>query len=142
MFEKLHFPNTHIKLFEFHECFDLEKRYDQLFHPSLSRIEEEMINIVRISYYLIGETMSNVEITKMSSRGQIVIPKDIREEIGMREGDYLAIFSSGDTICLKRLEMIALKKRFEKTANRLEKIAIEKGITSDDIDEAVKNARK
>jgi AbrB family looped-hinge helix DNA binding protein len=35
--------------------------------------------------------------TKLSSKGQIVIPKAIRKELGLREGDTLIIASHGDT---------------------------------------------
>ena len=46
--------------------------------------------------------MSDVEITKASTRGQIVLPKSIRDEIGIESGDYFAVYSSGDTIFLKK----------------------------------------
>ena len=35
--------------------------------------------------------MSDVEITKASTRGQIVLPKSIRDEIGIESGDYFAL---------------------------------------------------
>jgi AbrB family looped-hinge helix DNA binding protein len=38
--------------------------------------------------------------TKMSSRGQVVIPLDLRENIG--EGDKLIVIRKGDEIILKK----------------------------------------
>ena len=54
--------------------------------------------------------MGDVILTKMSSKGQIVIPKAMREMLGIREGEVFALFGEDDTIILKR----ALKQRREK----------------------------
>ncbi len=48
--------------------------------------------------------MAEVELTKMSSRGQIVIPQDIREEMHLKEGEAFAVTGSGDTLLLKRVK--------------------------------------
>ena len=45
-----------------------------------------------------------IETIKMSSKGQIVIPFDIRKEIDAQEGTLFAVVSSEDTIVLKKLE--------------------------------------
>ncbi|MGI9860007.1 AbrB/MazE/SpoVT family DNA-binding domain-containing protein [Moorella naiadis] len=44
-----------------------------------------------------------VEITKLSSRGQVVIPKDIRRQLGWETGDHMAVEVRGDTVVLRRL---------------------------------------
>ncbi len=49
--------------------------------------------------------MSEVELTKMSSRGQIVIPQDIRDRLGFKEGEAFAVTGSKDTLLLKRISM-------------------------------------
>jgi len=41
-----------------------------------------------------------IGITRMSSKGQIVIPKEIRNKI--KEGEKLIVFSSGGNIILKK----------------------------------------
>jgi len=86
--------------------------------------------------------MSEIEISKISSRGQIVIPKVIRDRIGLTEGDHVAMYSEGDTIYIKKMEMLDLKTRFENTAKEMEKIASANGYTENDVLEAVKNDRK
>lgn len=48
--------------------------------------------------------MTEVELTKMSSRGQVVIPQNIREEMHLKEGESFAITSNGDTLFLKRIK--------------------------------------
>jgi AbrB family looped-hinge helix DNA binding protein len=44
--------------------------------------------------------MSHIDITKMSSRGQVVIPLDLRK--GISEGDKLVVMRNGDQIILKK----------------------------------------
>ena len=48
--------------------------------------------------------MMEVETVKMSSRGQIVIPLDIREEMHAQEGTVFAVVGSKDTVILKKVE--------------------------------------
>ena len=45
----------------------------------------------------------NVETVRMSSKGQVVIPQDIREEIHVNEGTIFAVVGTKDTIILKRI---------------------------------------
>lgn len=45
----------------------------------------------------------NLETTRMSSRGQIVIPQDVREEVHAEEGTIFAVVGSKDTIVLKKI---------------------------------------
>jgi AbrB family looped-hinge helix DNA binding protein len=45
-----------------------------------------------------------IETIRMSSKGQVVIPFDIREEIDAQEGTLFAVIGSEDTIVLKKLE--------------------------------------
>ena len=45
----------------------------------------------------------SVETIRMSSKGQIVIPQDVREELQVDEGTVFAVVGSGDTIILKKI---------------------------------------
>ncbi len=44
-----------------------------------------------------------IEMIKMSSKGQIVIPQDIRTEINASEGTIFAVVSGRDSIVLKKV---------------------------------------
>lgn len=44
------------------------------------------------------------ELTKASSKGQIVIPTDIREKLKIKEGTVFAISSKNNMIVLKKLD--------------------------------------
>lgn len=47
--------------------------------------------------------MSSVDVTKMSSRGQVVIPLDIRSSLGLENGARFVVYGQGDTVVLKRI---------------------------------------
>jgi AbrB family looped-hinge helix DNA binding protein len=44
-----------------------------------------------------------VETVKMSSRGQIVIPQGIRQDVHAEEGTVFAVVSNKDTVILKKI---------------------------------------
>lgn len=44
-----------------------------------------------------------VETVKMSSKGQIVIPQDVREELRVHTGTVFAVVGSKDTIVLRKI---------------------------------------
>lgn len=41
--------------------------------------------------------------TKLSSKGQIVIPEEIRETMNLKEGDQFVVIGQGDTVILKAI---------------------------------------
>ena len=49
--------------------------------------------------------MGDVILTRMSSKGQIVIPKALRELLGIKEGEVFALFGEDDTIIMKRVDL-------------------------------------
>ena len=68
----------------------------------------------------------DIEITKVSSKGQIVIPKELRQ--GIKEGDKLVVIRNGDQIILKKAdkfdknlkEDLEFAKRTEEAYKRIE----------------------
>ena len=46
--------------------------------------------------------MGNINITRISSKGQVVIPLDMRKDLS--EGDELVIIRNNDQIILKKME--------------------------------------
>lgn len=45
----------------------------------------------------------NVETVVMSSKGQIVIPQEVREELHINKGTVFAVVGTSDTIILKKI---------------------------------------
>lgn len=52
--------------------------------------------------------MEKIEVTRLSSKGQIVLPLTIRERLRLEEGERFVVVAQGDTVILKRLEMPSL----------------------------------
>ena len=73
---------------------------------------------------------SQAQITKMSSRGQVVIPEGIREEMGLETGSTFVVFArkDADSILLKRLEFQEPVKAFEEMVKWSRQHALEKGL--------------
>lgn len=62
------------------------------------------------------------KIIKVTGKGQISIPIEIRKSIGISEGDELIAVRSGETLCLKKIrkeDFRDLLKHSEKVANKL-----------------------
>ena len=85
-----------------------------------------------------------IEITKMTSKGQVVIPQEIREKEKLIEGERFFVYSKDDSIILKRaknLEAAEDYDEFERVFNKAWKIAKENGVTRKDIKEAIAASR-
>ena len=81
-----------------------------------------------------------VEITKMTSRGQVVIPQDIREEACLKEGEKFLVYDVDGNIILKRIKNIGKVKstgEFENVFASLWKTARQKGIAKQDVEKEI-----
>ena len=68
-------------------------------------------------------------IVQSDSRGQIVIPKDIRQELGIDEGSAFWVYSVGDEgILLKKIEEKSIEdsKEISEISDKAEKLGISK----------------
>ncbi|MBS3085242.1 AbrB/MazE/SpoVT family DNA-binding domain-containing protein [Candidatus Pacearchaeota archaeon] len=68
-----------------------------------------------------------MEITKISSKGQIVIPLKIRNQLKIDEGSILAVDTAKDMVVLKKID-VDLVRQFEEgladlKARRLRRVA-------------------
>jgi AbrB family looped-hinge helix DNA binding protein len=43
-------------------------------------------------------------VTKTSVKGQLVIPQKIRQELGIKDGQLMIVYSAGDRIILKKVK--------------------------------------
>ena len=80
----------------------------------------------------------------MSSRGQVVIPQDVREEVCVGEGTVFAVMAGKDMIMLKKMETPSkeslikdLKRLAREGRNRIE----EKGLKERDLHEFARRVR-
>ena len=84
--------------------------------------------------------MEKLEITSMSSRGQVVIPLGIREQLGLKEGEKFVVVGKNDTVILKKVTMPSFKN-FDKLLQKTQQLVKEKGITNADVKSAIKRTR-
>lgn len=85
--------------------------------------------------------MSTFQVTTITSRGQVVIPQAIREDLEITPGNKFVVIGSGDTIILKKMEMPSaedLKKLLAQTRAEIRK----KGIRRSELNKAIKEVRK
>ncbi len=85
--------------------------------------------------------MDKVETTSMSSRGQVVIPLDIRENLGLKEGEKFIVVGEDDTIVLKKIGMPSFKN-FDKILKKTQRFAKDRVITKADVKGAIERARR
>lgn len=85
--------------------------------------------------------MEKLEITSMSSRGQVVIPLDVREQLGLKEGEKFVVLGEDDTVVLKKVTMPSFKN-FDKLIQKTQQFAKAKSITKSDVEGAIKRARR
>lgn len=86
-----------------------------------------------------------VEIIKMSSKGQIVIPRNVREEINASEGTIFAVVNGKDSVILKKVATPSkdeLIKDLEDIAKEGRKRAERLGIKESDVPDIVHRFRK
>jgi len=84
--------------------------------------------------------MTNVSTTKLSSRGQVVIPEEVRERLGLEEGAEFVVVGDSDTVILKRIQPPSLSE-FSALLGRARKAAKKAGLRRRDLAAAVRRAR-
>ena len=84
--------------------------------------------------------MGDVVVTRMSSKGQIVVPKSLRDALGLDVGELFAMFGDEDTIILKRID-VPSKKEFDDILAWGEKYAKKKKITRKELEKAISDVR-
>ena len=85
--------------------------------------------------------MEKLEITSMSSRGQIVIPQSLRNRMKIHTGEKFVVIGEDNTIVLKKLEMPSFEG-IDKLLKKTRDFAKDKGIKESDVEEAIKQTRR
>jgi AbrB family looped-hinge helix DNA binding protein len=55
-----------------------------------------------------------LELTRLSGKGQVVIPTEVRRKMGLKEGTRFLVVGLDDVIVLRRLELSEEKVRLKK----------------------------
>lgn len=84
--------------------------------------------------------MAKLATTRMSSKGQVVIPEEIRDRLGLSAGSQFVVIGERDVVILKTLSTPSMKE-FDALVNRARRQARKAGMKRSDIAEATKRVR-
>lgn len=84
--------------------------------------------------------METVEVTRLSSKGQVVLPQAIRRRLHLAEGARFAVFGNDDTVILKKLEE-PTRQEARELLKASRAYARRVGLTPHDLKRAVQRAK-
>ena len=85
--------------------------------------------------------MSAIATTKLSSKGQVVIPEDVRKELGLEPGAQFVVMGEGDIVILKKIEAPD-RREFLALARKVRGQARRAGMKRSDVKKAVRASRR
>ncbi len=83
-----------------------------------------------------------MELVKMSKKGQLVVPAELRALLGLSPEDRFIAHGEKDYVIFKKIELPSLEEEFEKIIKITSKVAKEAGMTEDVIMKEIKAYRK
>lgn len=84
--------------------------------------------------------METLEVTRLSSKGQVVLPQAIRKRLRLTEGARFVVIGSEDTVILKRLEE-PTREQAKELLKASRAYAKRVGLTPEDLKRAVQRAK-
>ncbi len=84
--------------------------------------------------------MTDLATTKLSSKGQVVIPEDIRAKLGLEPGAQFVVVGRGDTVVLKLIQAPELSE-FRPLLDEARRAARRVGVRRGDIKKAIEDER-
>lgn len=83
----------------------------------------------------------SVEVLSVSSKGQVVLPMEMRKKMSIENGSKLAAYSLGDMIMLKPIN-VPTEQDFRDSLDQAVAWAKEAGYEESDVNDIVKSYRK
>ena len=84
--------------------------------------------------------MAELATTRLSSKGQVVIPEDVRLRLGLKPGAQFVVVGEGDVVILKIISPPSMKE-FEALVTKARAQARQAGLKRADIATAIKKVR-
>jgi AbrB family looped-hinge helix DNA binding protein len=85
--------------------------------------------------------MINAEVTRLSSKGQVVIPDRIRKILGLSAGMKMMVITDGQNMLFKPLEEPKLQT-FNKLIRESRNFVRESGLKKEDVKKALQEVRR
>ena len=80
-----------------------------------------------------------MELAKVTSKGQITLPKVIRDVLGLKDGSKVVFFEKDNDIVIRNSAMVALEKIQEAFEGEAERLGLK---TEEDVVKMIKDFRK
>lgn len=84
----------------------------------------------------------SLDITRLSEKGQIVIPSEIRKRMKLKEGTRFVVLGLDDTIVLRKLELSQERLRLKRLLARSREKARKVGFSQEEIEKLLESSRK
>jgi AbrB family looped-hinge helix DNA binding protein len=84
--------------------------------------------------------MTDPATTKLSSKGQVVIPEEIRDRLGLKTGAQFVVLGDRDVVILKVIQTPD-RAQFDDLVGRARKAARSAGLKRKDVDRAIRRVR-
>ena len=84
--------------------------------------------------------MTEIATTRLSTKGQVVIPESIRDQLHLQSGTQFVVVAEGDIVVLKAISTPSMSE-FDPIIAKARKQAADAGLTPEDINRAVKSSR-
>ena len=85
--------------------------------------------------------MATLATTRMSSKGQVVIPEDVRDQLGLREGSQFVVVGERGVVILKVITQPS-SRGFDSLIATARKQARQAGLKRSDVASAIAKARR
>lgn len=82
-----------------------------------------------------------IDVITLSSKGQLVVPKDIREEMKLEKEDKFVVVHDRNNILLKRIGREEAKKAMLKLLDKFSEEFKKHKITKKDVEEEIRKVR-
>ena len=83
-----------------------------------------------------------LELTRLSQKGQVVIPTEVRRKMGLKEGTRFLVIGLEDVIVLRRLQLSEEKVRLKKLLAKARYSANTRGLSEREVERLVHVVRK
>jgi len=70
----------------------------------------------------------SIDMTKVSEKGQIVMPKEVRDKLGLKTGSKLIIIATSDLMIMQKAELVGERMRAWEIVNRARSLAEKLGL--------------
>lgn len=84
--------------------------------------------------------MTTFATTRMSSKGQVVIPEEIRDQLGLQAGTQFVVVGDRDVVILKAISPPSMGA-FNDLISQVRKQVRKSGLRKSDVDAAIKRVR-